>query len=103
MPIFAAGDTPFQQTLPLGTICTQIWSITPGGSALTSPRDITMVNAGTQPIFVTSGSVITLTGVIVPAGGQLTIQGTAQTALWAMTGSGSSATIASLATTVAVV
>lgn len=103
MPVFAAGDTPFQQTSPVGTICTQVWNVAPGGTALTSPRDLTMVNSGTAGVFVTSGSVITLTGVWLASGGQMTVQGTAQTALWAMTPSGTTSTYASLATTVAVV
>lgn len=102
MPIFAAGDLPYQQTI-VGTIGTAIWSNSPGGTALTSPRDITLVNAGTVGCYVTGGSIVSLNGVWVAPGGQLTVQGTAQSALWAMTAAGTTTTIASLATTVDVV
>jgi hypothetical protein len=102
VPIFDAGSTPFQQT-SVGTVGTQFWTNSPGGTALTSPRDITVVNAGTVGCYVTGGSVIALSGVWLAPGGQMTVQGTAQSALWGMTSSGTTTTLASLATVVAVV
>jgi hypothetical protein len=102
VPIFAAGDLPYQQT-SVGTIGTQFWTNSPGGTALTSPRDITVVNAGTVGCYVTGGSIISLNGVWLAPGGQLTVQGTAQSALWGMTALGTTTTIASLASVVAVV
>lgn len=102
MPIFDAGSTPFQQT-SVGTVGTQFWTTSPGGTALTNPRDITVINAGTTGVYVTGGSVITLSGVWLAPGGQLTVQGTAQSALWAMTALGSTTLDASLATVVDVV
>lgn len=38
-------------------------------------RDITVVNSGTALMYVGGTSVSTTTGMLVPAGGQLTVQG----------------------------
>lgn len=102
MAIFDSGSLAFQSTT-VGTVGTQFWTNSPGGTALTSPRDITFVNAGTVGCYVTGGSVISLAGVWVAPGGQMTVQGTAQSALWAMTASGTTSVAAGLATVVAVV
>lgn len=102
MAIFDAGSLAFQQT-SVGTVGTQFWTNSPGGTALTNPRDITFVNGGTVGCFVTGGSVVALTGTWLPPGAQHTFQGTAQSALWAMTAAGTTTLYAGLATVVAVV
>lgn len=106
MPIFDAGSPAYQQTT-FGTVCTQVWTNSPtvSGSAftLTSPRDITLMNQGTAACYLTGGSVVALSGVYLPPGAQVTVQGTAQAALWAMTAAGSATAAAGLATTLAVV
>lgn len=102
MPIFDAGSLAYQSTT-VGTIGTQFWTNSPGGTALTSPVNITAVNAGTVGCYVTGGSVISLNGVWLAPGGQITIAGTAQSALWAMTASGTTSVAAGLATVYAVV
>ena len=102
VPIFDSGSLAFQQT-SVGTVGTQFWTNSPGGTALTSPRDITVVNGGTANVWVTGGSIISLNGIFLPPGGQMTVQGTAQSSLWAMTSAGSAVLLAGLATVVAVV
>jgi hypothetical protein len=100
--IFDTGSLAYQST-SVGTVSTQFWTNSPGGTALTSPANITFLNAGTTGVYVTGGSVVALSGVWVPSGGQVTIQGTAQSALWAMTALGSTTLDAGLATVTAVV
>lgn len=102
MAIFDAGSLAFQQT-SVGTVGTQFWTNSPGGTALTNPRDITVVNGGTVGCFVTGGSIVSLSGTWLAPGGQTTYQGTAQSALWAMTSSGTTTIYAGLASVVAVV
>lgn len=100
MAIFEAGIV---QTTSPGTVSTLIWN--PSGTSTTTYgalgsvpstsvfHDLTVVNQGTCNVYVNSGSasVATQLGVLLPVGGQLTIQGYAGTVgtagtLWANTG-----------------
>lgn len=78
MAIFDAGSPAYQTTASVGTTATLIWSGTftalAGISPAVSLRDITIVNTGSNPIYV-GGSSVTTAALYVPAGGQVTIQG----------------------------
>jgi hypothetical protein len=89
----------------VGTIASLIWQ--PGNTSTTTYgalgsitvgavlKDITIINTGANTIYVGSGSIsaVSQTGLAVPAGGQVTIQGYNVTAantsngnIWAQTG-----------------
>jgi hypothetical protein len=105
VPIFAtAGDLAFQTTTVVSGSASTIFNLSPGGTALTSPRDITIINQGTVNSVYVGGTGATLAGngVCVGPGSQLTLQGTAVT-MGAQTLSGTSVVIAGLATVASVV
>ena len=80
MPIFDAGS-PAYQSYTVGTVLSILWSGTAPTLGSVSPavtcRDVTIVNTGTVPIYVggTGLAVNGTTGLALPAGAQLTIQG----------------------------
>ena len=102
MAIFEAGIV--QVNSAVGTISSLIWnpsntSATTFGSLGSVPasavlKDVTVVNQGTTPVYVSSGSIASTTpllGVAIPVGGQMTIQGYSGTvgtagSLWAQAG-----------------
>ena len=105
MPIFTtAGDLAFQTTTVVSGSASTIFNLSPGGTALTSPRDVTIVNQGTVNTVYVGGTGATLAGNGLPVGpgSQLTLQGTAVT-LGAQTISGTSTVIAGLASVASVV
>lgn len=100
MAIFEAG---LVQTTSPGTISTMAWN--PSGTSTTTYgalgsipstsvfHDVTLINQGTCNVYVGMGSasVATTLGILVPVGGQLTLQGYSGTVgtagtLWANTG-----------------
>lgn len=100
MALFEAGIV--QVSAP-GTVSTLIWN--PGNTSSTTfgslgsvsstavLKDVTVINQGTVPVFVNSGSMAVASGTIgiqLPAGAQMTIQGysgvgAAAGSLWAQT------------------
>ena len=99
MAIFESGIV---QTTSPGTISTMVWN--PSGTSTTTYgalgsvpsssvfHDLTVINQGTCNVYVNQGSaaVATILGVLLPVGGQLTIQGYAGTVgtagtIWANT------------------
>ena len=102
MAIFDVGSLAFQSTSVSSSVST-IFSLSPGGTALTSPRDVTVINQGTvQTVYVGGTAVTQYSGTPVGPGSQLTLQGTALT-LSACTATGTSLVIAGLATVASVV
>jgi len=91
----------------IGTISSLIWN--PGNTSATTfgalgsvpatstLKDVTVINQGTVSVYVSSGSIASSTptlGVLLPVGGQLTIQGYSGTfgaagSLWAQAGAAS--------------
>ena len=103
MAIFDVGSLAFQGPTSVTTSPTSIFSLSPGGTALTSPRDVTVLNQGTvNTIYVGGTGVTQYTGIPVGPGSQLTLQGTA-VALSACTSTSTSNVIAGLATVASVV
>ena len=102
MAIFDVGSLAFQTTSVTTGVST-IFNLSPGGTALTSPRDVTIINQGTVNTVYVGGTAVTqYSGVPVGPGSQLTLQGTALT-LSATTSTGTSQVIAGLATVASVV
>lgn len=102
MAIFDVGSLAFQTTSVTTGVST-IFSLSPGGTALTSPRDVTIINQGTVNTVYVGGTAVTqYSGVPVGPGSQLTLQGTALT-LSATTSTGTSQVVAGLATVASVV
>ena len=102
MAIFDVGSLAFQST-SVTSSATTIFSLSPGGTALTSPRDVTVINQGTVNTVYVGGTAVTqYSGVPVGPGSQLTLQGTALT-LSACTSTSTSQVIAGLATVASVV
>ena len=102
MPIFDAGSLAYQST-SVTTAAVTVFSLSPGGTALTSPRDITLINAGTVNTVYVGGTAVTqYSGIPVGPGSQLTLQGTALT-LSACTSTSTSTVIAGLASVASVV
>jgi hypothetical protein len=84
MAIFDAGSPAYQtQVGPIGGTALLIWSGTATALAGISPavtlRDITVLNTGANPMWVGATAVTTVTGMYIPPGGQMTIQGWAGT------------------------
>ena len=98
MALFDAGSSAYQGGT-VTTVATQVFST----SGLTSPRDVTILNQGTATIFLGQSSVTAVTGLILPAGQQATVQGTAATLIYGITAAGSAVTAAGLATTAVVI
>ena len=122
MPLFESGIVQINSSV--GTVSSLIWnpentSTTTFGAlgsvaSTATLKDVTIINTGANTIYVGSGSIsaTSTTGLAVPAGGQLTIQGysvvnpsstTGQ--IWAQTGvfGQTSSTEAGLATVASVV
>lgn len=113
MPIFDVGSPAFQGPTTVGTATSvKVWSGTVAALAAVSPavtvRDITIVNQGTTSVYIVQGTIApsaTPNGLVLVAGGQLTIQGwTATTgtstndiSAICLTGGGSSTVSAGLA------
>jgi hypothetical protein len=78
VPIFDVGS-PAYQTYPIAQTASLVWSGTFAPLGSISPavtlRDITIINQGTASVVLGSGSVTATTGLPLPAGAQLTIQG----------------------------
>jgi hypothetical protein len=78
MAIFDVGS-PAYQTYSIAQTASLVWSGT-YSSLATIPtsvvlRDITIINQGTASVAVGGSTVTANTGILIPAGGQLTIQG----------------------------
>jgi hypothetical protein len=78
MPIFDVGS-PAYQTYTIAQTASLVWSGTFAPLGSISPavtlRDITIVNQGTASVAVGGSTVTVNTGMLIPAGGQLTVQG----------------------------
>jgi hypothetical protein len=121
MPIFDVGSPAYQGPTSVGsTTPVKIWSGTVSALASISPavtvRDLTIMNTGVGVLWVCSGSAAPVssagsTGVAVPAGGQLTLQGwtavtnTTTNDVWGIgqTNSGTVTAVAGLGTLISVV
>jgi hypothetical protein len=115
MAIFNSSTPSFQGPTSVTSSATQIYNTTgtpiasptvdfPAGAALS---EITVVNTGTVTCFVGTSAVTAATGLVLKSGEQLTIRGAGHVAaetgtsswnLYAITSSGSTSVIASLAT-----
>ncbi len=104
MAIFDVGSLAYQTTTVVSGSASTIFNLSPGGTALTSPRDVTIINQGTVNAAYVGGTGATLAGngICVGPGAQLTLQGTAVT-LGAQTLTGTTTVIAGLATVASVV
>lgn len=102
MALFDAGSLAFQGTT-VTTTATQVFSTSPGGTALTSPQGLVVQNLGTATVYF-GGSQVTAsaTAPTLAPGQYLYISGSAQT-MWAITASGSATVQAGLASVAAVV
>lgn len=114
MAIFDAGSPAYQTTATVGGTAVRIWSGTFTALAGISPavtlRDITILNTGANTLFI-GGSSVATTGLALPAGAQVTIQGWTATSntttndifAIAVSGAAASSTAAGLATLASVV
>ncbi len=104
MAIFA-NSAATQTTASVTNSATQIYNTSASGiPAGVTLRNITIVNTGSVTFFVGQSAVTAVTGIAVPAGGQLTIegyafaQGAAGGNVYAITASGTSSAIVGLET-----
>lgn len=109
MAIFA-NSAATQTTASVANTATQIYDTSASGIPTgVTLKNLTIVNTGSTTFYVGQSAVTAVTGIAVPAGGQLTIEGyshaQADTAgdVYAITASGTSSAIAGLATVHAVV
>lgn len=114
MAIFDVGSPAYQTTSLIGGTAVLVWSGTFTSLAGISPavtlRDITVINTGTNVLWV-GGSSVTSAALALPAGGQVTVQGWTATSntttndIYAIAASGAapSSTVAGLATLASVV
>ena len=103
MAIFDVGSLAYQSTTVVSGSASTIFNLSPGGTALTTPRDVTIINQGTVATVYVGGTIVTqYTGIPVGPGAQLTLQGTAVT-LVGITAAGTSQVAAGLATVASVV
>ena len=94
MAIFDVGSLAYQTTTCVSGSVSTIFNLSPGGTALTSPRDVTVINQGTVNTVYVGGTIGTqYTGIPLGPGAQLTLQGTAVT-LVGITSTGTSVVIA---------
>jgi hypothetical protein len=101
--IFDVGSLAYQTTTVVSGSASTIFNLSPGGTALTSPRDVTLINQGTVNTAYVGGTAATIySGIPVGPGAQLTLQGTALT-MTAITSTGTTTVIAGLATVASVV
>jgi hypothetical protein len=101
--IFDVGSLAFQGPTSVTTSPTSIFTLSPGVTALTSPRDVTVINQGTVNTIYVGGTAVTqYSGIPVGPGSQLTLQGTA-VSLSACTSTSTSNAIAGLASVASVV
>jgi hypothetical protein len=101
--IFDVGSLAYQTTTCVSGSTSTIFNLSPGGTALTSPRDVTVINQGTVNTVYVGGTIGTqYTGIPVGPGAQLTLQGTAVT-LVGITSTGTSVVVAGLASVASVV
>jgi hypothetical protein len=97
MPIFANG--PGTQTTTVGTASGTVAIFNTAASGVSGTlRNVTVFNSGTNTVYVGSGTAVsTTTGVALPAGNQLLLEGPAAN-MYAVTSSGTSVVVAGLST-----
>ena len=103
MAIFDVGSLAYQTTTCVSGSTSTIFNLSPGGTALTNPVGVTVLNQGTvNTVYVGGTGVSAFQGVPVGPGSQIYLQGTAVT-LQGQTLAGTSQVIAGLATVAVVV
>ena len=104
MAIFDVGSLAYQTTTVVSGSASTIFNLSPGGTALTSPRDVIIINQGTVNTAYVGGTGATLYGNGIPVGpgATLVLQGTAVT-MGAQTSTGTTTVVAGLATVLSVV
>ena len=59
MAIFDVGSLAYQTTTVVSGSVSTIFNLSPGGTALTSPRDVTIINQGTVNTVYVGGTAVT--------------------------------------------
>lgn len=103
MALFDAGSSAYQSTAVTSAV-TQVFSTSPGGTALAGPAGLVVLNQGPAPVYL-GGSAVTAAasgGPVLAAGQEAYFSGPAAN-LWAITAAGSATVAAGLATVPAVI